>query len=68
MYHAAPLRWSMSVHRLGGTVIMMQHFDPLAALAVIEKYRANCSQSVPTHFVRMLKLEPAMRARHDIPA
>src|SRR3569623_241620 len=32
MYHAAPLRWSMTVHRLGGTVVMMQHFDPLAAL------------------------------------
>ena len=66
MYHAAPLRWSMTVHRLGGTVIMMQHFDPLAALAVIETYQANCSQWVPTHFVRMLKLDPGMRARHDI--
>jgi len=66
MYHAAPLRWSMTVHRLGGTVVMMQHFDPLAALAAIEAYRADCSQWVPTHFVRMLKLEPEMRARHDI--
>ena len=66
MYHAAPLRWSMTVHRLGGTVVMMQHFDPLAALATIEKYRVDRSQWVPTHFVRMLKLDPAMRARHDI--
>ena len=28
LYHAAPLRWSMTVQRLGGTVVMMQHFDP----------------------------------------
>ena len=66
MYHAAPLRWSMTVHRLGGTVVMMQHFDPLAALAAIEAYRVTCSQWVPTHFVRMLKLDPVMRVRHDL--
>ncbi|WP_339561308.1 AMP-binding protein, partial [Pseudomonas sp. EA_65y_Pfl1_P113] len=28
LYHAAPLRWSMTVQRLGGTVVMMEHFDP----------------------------------------
>ena len=66
MYHAAPLRWSMTVHRLGGTVVMMRHFDPLGALAAVETYRATCSQWVPTHFVRMLKLDPALRARHDL--
>ena len=66
MYHAAPLRWSMTVHRLGGTVIMMRHFDPAAALGAIEKYCANCSQWVPTHFVRMLKLDEAQRALHDV--
>jgi acyl-CoA synthetase (AMP-forming)/AMP-acid ligase II len=27
LYHAAPLRYSMTVHRLGGTVIVMEHFD-----------------------------------------
>lgn len=66
LYHAAPLRWSMTVQRLGGTVVMMAHFDPLAALAAIERYGANTSQWVPTHFVRMLKLSDDMRARHDL--
>ena len=66
MYHAAPLRWSMTVHRLGGTVVMMQHFEPVAALAAVEKYKINASQWVPTHFVRMLKLDEADRARHDV--
>ena len=66
MYHAAPLRWCMTIQRLGGTVVMMQHFDPLAALATVEQYRATASQWVPTHFIRMLKLDPAMRARHDV--
>jgi long-chain acyl-CoA synthetase len=66
LYHAAPLRWSMTVQRLGGTVVMMEHFDPEAALAAIERYHVNASQWVPTHFVRMLKLDEATRARHDL--
>ena len=66
LYHAAPLRWSMTVQRLGGTVVMMQHFDPLTALAAIERYAVTASQWVPTHFVRMLKLSEAERGRHDL--
>ena len=66
LYHAAPLRWSMTVQRLGGTVVMMQHFDPVAALEAIERYKVTASQWVPTHFVRMLKLSEIERARHDV--
>jgi len=66
LYHAAPLRWSMTVHRLGGTVVMMDRFDAEAALALIERYQINCAQWVPTHFVRMLKLPAAERARYDV--
>ena len=33
LYHAAPLGWSTSVQRLGGTVVLMERFDPIEALA-----------------------------------
>jgi fatty-acyl-CoA synthase len=66
LYHAAPLRWSMTVQRLGGTVVIMEHFVPEAALAAIERYTINASQWVPTHFVRMLKLSEEARERHDL--
>lgn len=66
LYHAAPLRWCMSVHRMGGTVIVMEKFDPENALSAIEKYSATDSQWVPTHFVRMLKLPEATRAQYDV--
>lgn len=66
LYHAAPLAWCCTVHRLGGTVVIMEKFDPEAALAAIEKYRVTDSQWVPTHFVRMLKLDDAVRARYDL--
>ena len=66
LYHAAPLGWSLAVQFLGGTVILMERFEPEAALACIEKYKVTCAQWVPTHFVRMLKLPPEVRARYDL--
>jgi len=66
LYHAAPLRYSMSVQRGGGTVIVMEHFDAEAALKYIEQYRASASQWVPTMFVRMLKLPDEVRLNYDV--
>ncbi len=65
LYHAAPLRWSMTIHKIGGTVVLMKKFDAEAALAAIEKYQVTCSQWVPTHFVRILKLPPETRAKYS---
>ena len=66
LYHAAPIGWCSTVHRLGGTIVAMEKFDPEAALAAIEKYKVTDSQWVPTHFVRFLKLDPAARTRFDL--
>ena len=66
LYHAAPLGWCSTVHRLGGTVVVMEKFDPEAALAAIEEYKVTDSQWVPTHFVRMLKLDQAVRTKYDL--
>ncbi|HSM52563.1 MAG TPA: acyl-CoA synthetase [Erythrobacter sp.] len=66
LYHAAPIGWCSTVHRLGGTVVMMEKFDPEAALAAIEKYRVTDSQWVPTHFVRFLRLPEEVRNKYDL--
>ena len=66
LYHAAPLRFNLSMQRLGATCVLMEHFDPLDALRLIERYRVTHSQWVPTMFVRMLKLPPEERARYDV--
>lgn len=66
MYHAAPLRFSMSAHQAGGTVVVMERFDPERALALIEQHRITHSQWVPTMFIRMLKLPEEVRDRHDV--
>ncbi|WP_440712330.1 acyl-CoA synthetase [Gordonia sp. FQ] len=66
VYHAAPLRYCAMVNALGGTVVMMDRFDPEEALALIERYRVTHSQWVPTMFIRMLKLPDDIRARYDV--
>ncbi|WP_067802049.1 acyl-CoA synthetase [Nocardia beijingensis] len=66
LYHAAPLRFGGVVHALGGTLVIMKKFDAEQALAAIERYRVTHSQWVPTMFVRMLKLDEAVRARYDV--
>ena len=66
LYHAAPLRHCMDCFRVGATVVVMEHFDAEEALALIDRYKVTHSQWVPTMFVRMLKLDPAVRARYDV--
>ena len=56
LYHSAPLVYSMSMLRLGATVVIMENFDAAACLELIERHRVTHAQFVPTMFVRMLKL------------
>jgi acyl-CoA synthetase (AMP-forming)/AMP-acid ligase II len=66
LYHAAPLRFCMAIHRVGGTVLVMTHFDPEGFLALVERHRITFTQVVPTMFVRMLKLPEEVRSRYDL--
>ena len=66
IYHSAPLGFSMGLLAEGGTVVMMEQFDPLEALRCIETHRCNHGQWVPTMFTRMLKLPEEERARYDV--
>ena len=50
LYHSAPLAGVSLTLRVGGTVIVMEHFDPERFLQLIEKHRATYSQLVPTMF------------------
>jgi len=66
LYHSAPLVYSMSMLRLGATVVIMESFDASACLALIERYGVTHAQFVPTMFVRMLKLPVSERSRYDL--
>jgi long-chain acyl-CoA synthetase len=66
LYHAAPLRWAVSMLRCGGTVVALESFDAALTLSAIQAYRVTHGQFVPTHFVRMLKLQERERAAYDV--
>ena len=66
LYHSAPLRFTMAIQRMGGTVIVMEHFDPSEFLRLIGEYQVTHTQVVPTMFVRMLKLPREERERYDL--
>jgi fatty-acyl-CoA synthase len=66
LYHAAPLVSSMAIHRLGGTVVVMERFDPSQCLQLIERHGVTQGQFVPTMFVRMLRLPQEERERYDL--
>ena len=66
LYHAAPLRFNMMAIVLGGTSIIMEHFDAEDFLKLVEKYKVTQSQLVPTMFVRMLKLPDEVRAKYNV--
>ena len=66
LYHSAPLAFTTAVQALGGTVVLMDHFEPEAFLAAIERYRVTAVQVVPTMFIRLLKLPEEIRLRYDL--
>jgi len=66
LYHSAPLGAVSLTLRMGGTNVIMERFDPVEYLGLIEEYSITHSQLVPTMFSRMLKLPEEERDRYDL--
>ena len=66
LYHSAPQAAVSLAIRNGGTVVIMEKFDPEQYLQLVERYRVTHSQLVPTMFSRMLKLPEQVRSRYDL--
>lgn len=66
LYHSAPQAAVNLTIRNGGTVIVMERFDPVEYLRLIETYQVSHSQLVPTMFSRMLKMPAEERERFDL--
>jgi long-chain acyl-CoA synthetase len=66
LYHSAPLAGVGGTIRRGGTVVVMERFDPEHFLALVETHKVTHTQLVPTMFSRMLKLPDAVRRAYDL--
>ena len=66
-YHSAPLlfdlRWPLAS---GVPIVLVDKWDSRQVLQLIERHRITHAHMVPTMFQRLLALEPAVRARHDL--
>ncbi len=66
LYHSAPqAAVGLAIGR-GATVVVMERFDPVEYLQLVEQYQVTHSQLVPTMFSRMLKLPEEERTRYDL--
>ena len=66
LYHSAPLVYTMAMHRLGATTVIMESFDAAGCLDAIQRYRVTHAQFVPTMFIRILRLPEEQRAAYDV--
>ena len=66
LYHGSPLKFSMAIHRFGGTNIIMERFDAEGALAAISRHRVTHSQWVPTMLHRMARLPEDVKSLYDL--
>jgi len=66
LYHSAPQAAVGLSLRRGGTVVVMENFDPEQYLMLVEKYKITHSQLVPTMFSRMLKLPEDVKHKYDL--
>jgi long-chain acyl-CoA synthetase len=66
LYHLFSQAILMATFGAGGTVVVMERFDPEECLRLIEKHRVTHSALVPTLFVRLLRLPAEARTRYDL--
>jgi acyl-CoA synthetase (AMP-forming)/AMP-acid ligase II len=66
LYHTSSLVFSTTVHRAGGTVVLMPRFDPDAALQAVQQNRVDFTVMVPTMLLRLLRLPEPQRRGYDL--
>jgi fatty-acyl-CoA synthase len=65
LYHSAAPAFVAIMMSLGATVVLQNHFEPEAALAIIDKERVTSSLMVPTMLIRMSNLPKETLAKYD---
>jgi long-chain acyl-CoA synthetase len=66
LYHSAPSLGSSLTIALGGTVVIMEKFDPEEFLALVDREKVTSSLVVPTIVKRVLALPDEVKGRYDV--
>ena len=65
LYHSAPLAFATAALHLGHTVVLMDRWDAIRSLELIQRWQVTSSLMVPTMFHRILGLAAEDRDRFD---
>ncbi len=70
MCHANSLYFGVTFLHLGATIVVddRRSFDPEALIATLARERITFTSLVPTHYIMMLGLPAAVKAKHDVAA
>jgi len=66
LYHAAPNVFAMAGAKVADRLVLMPKFDAEDFLRLIEQHRITNIVTVPTMFVRLLRLPKSVRQRYDL--
>jgi fatty-acyl-CoA synthase/long-chain acyl-CoA synthetase len=66
LYHSGPLGFSGLTHALGGTVVILEKFDPEEWLRLVDKHRVTATFTAPTQLKRIVNMAPEVRSRYDV--
>ncbi len=65
LYHSAAPAFAGMMLSLGGTLVIVDHFEPEKILDVIARERVTSSFMVPTMLVRLTQVEEKVRRKYD---
>ena len=66
LHHGVGPKSARTCHKVGGTVYLLDRYDPEAALEIIQKRRITHWKTVPTMLQRMRALPPEVLASYDV--
>lgn len=59
LYHSAPIRFALGTLLAGGSVVMLDGFEPDAVLAAIDRHRPTTTFASPVHLKRLIERDDA---------
>ena len=66
MYHSGPLAWASLTHTLGGTIVLMRHFDAERWIDLVREHGVTNTFTAPTQLKRIVALPDEVLARADL--
>ena len=66
LYHSGPLAWAILTHTLGGSIVLLRHFDAERWIDLVRRHRVTNTFSAPTQLKRIVSLPDEVLARADL--